>query len=329
MRNHSMKVLLVSLLLAAAHASAQQETTDNVVVVVDASGSMNDRLPDHKVKMDAAKDALKRVLAKLPSGSNVGITVFSSSVQEKDGWIYPLGKLDLRKLDSAIDGITADGGTPLGQYIKIGADRLLQARKAQFGYGSFRLIVITDGEASDSELMDRYTPDVVARNITLNVIGVGMASDHALKHFANTYQSASDAKALEQAVRQVMTEVPAGREDGEDPFAIVNGAFSEDSAKGALGALASFGNHPIGEEPPKPQPAQSAAANGSQGPNASADGSGAAAGGCGCHVTGRAHTHDEPGLVSLVIGIFMMLGLAAWRRDRRRAQLLAARSGRR
>lgn len=327
MRNNSMKAILaVSLLLAAAHASAQQETADNVVVVLDASGSMSERLPDGKVRMDAAKDALKRVLAKLPEGTNVGITVFSSRVQEPNGWVYPLGKMDRQKLNRAVDGISEDGGTPLGQYIKIGADRLLQARKAQFGYGSYRLLVITDGEASDEDLMNAYTPDVVARNITLNVIGVGMASDHALKRLANTYQSASDAKALEQAVQQVMTEVPAGREDGEDPFLIVGAAFSEESAKGALGALASFGNHPIGEEPPKPEPAQ-AAANGSQGPSASADGSGAAAGGCGCHATGQEHTHHGP--LTLAIGIFLVLGLATWRRSRRRLQAVPVRSGRR
>ena len=65
-------------------------------------------------------------------------------------------------LNGAIDSITSQGGTPLGEYMKQGADALLDARKKQFGYGTYRLLVVTDGEANDAGLVDGYTPDIIS-----------------------------------------------------------------------------------------------------------------------------------------------------------------------
>jgi hypothetical protein len=276
---------------------------DNVVVVLDASGSMGDSI-DGVRKMAAAKDALKVVLAQLPDNVNVGILVFPS-----DGWIYKLGPKDLTRINAAIDRIDDGGGTPLGEYIKRGADALLKQREAQFGYGSYRLIVVTDGEASDSRLMERYTPEVVARGINLDVIGVGMGQRHTLAKYAHTYRSADDPASLQTAVKEAFAEVTARDTGGaadEDAFAIVSG-LPDSFCQAAIEALSKTGNYPIGERPPQrvattPGDSTSPGNTGSGNSGSAFDGCGCDSGsrGCGCGTFG--------GLILLIV-----LGYFGWR----------------
>ena len=113
----------------------------------------------------------------------------------------------------------------MGEYIKIGADRLLEARDSRFGYGTFRLLVVTDGEASDADLVDTYTPDVLARGIRVDVIGVAMDQDHTLATMVHTYRRANDAATLKQAIAEVFAEVTTQDEGAteEDAFALLQG----------------------------------------------------------------------------------------------------------
>ena len=128
-------------------ATAQGSITDynNVVIVLDASGSMNDVMRGTTVqKMKAAKSALIKVIDQIPENTNVGLLVFGSS-NVQDDWVYPLGPINREMLETAIQLPMPEGRTPLGAYIKKGADRLLDQRKKQFGYGTYRLLVVTDG----------------------------------------------------------------------------------------------------------------------------------------------------------------------------------------
>jgi hypothetical protein len=151
----------------------------------------------------------------------------------------------------------------LGRYIKKGADRLLQERVKQFGYGSYRLLVVTDGEAEDPQLVDRFTPDVIARGITVDVIGVAMNRRHTLATKVHSYRSASDPAALKRALAEVFAEVGSSKDDvaHAEAFALLEPIPAE-LAKSAIQALSVSGNHPIGERPPPaptPSPARSAA----------------------------------------------------------------------
>ena len=76
--------------------------------------------------------------------------------------------------------------------MKQGADALLDARKKQFGYGTYRLLVVTDGETDDAGLVDGYTPDIISRGITIDAIGVEMQSQHTLATMVHSYRSADD-----------------------------------------------------------------------------------------------------------------------------------------
>ena len=219
---------------------AEIQVTDNVVVVVDASGSMGTPMGGMD-RMAVARDALKQVLGQVPESTHIGILVFP-----RGGWVYPLGPRIENRLNAAIDSIQSGGGTPLGAYMKRGADVLLQARKKQFGYGTYRLLVVTDGEANDRNLVEGYTPDIISRGVTIDVIGVDMASQHTLATKVHTYRSADDPDSLRQAITEVFAEVSAtdaGQAD-EDAFELI-ADLPKETASEMLKTLSTSGNEPI------------------------------------------------------------------------------------
>jgi len=244
--------IMACLLAAAGAARAAEAVLDynNVVIVLDASGSMNGKMRGTSVrKMDAAKTALREVLKQAPKDTHIGLLVFSGS-NRADEWAYPLGPRDDARLMHAIGLPQPAGGTPLGAYIKKGADRLLEQRAAQHGYGTYRLLVVTDGEAQDRRLMERYVPEVVARGITIDVIGVDMKKTHTLATRVHSYRRADDPASLKKAVAEVFAEVAGTGSDaaGEDAFAQIQPIPSEVAAA-MLKAVSSSGNQPIGTRP--------------------------------------------------------------------------------
>ncbi len=251
LRNRAGWLLAAAFLLPVPTFAAGSEITrDNVVIVLDASGSMADKMPGgRQVKMDAAKSALKQVLQQLSPDIQVGLLVFSGANVPNE-WVYPLGPRDDARLVQAIDQPRPQGSTPLGAFLKKGADRLLQERDRQLGYGTFRLLVVTDGEAQDQELVRRHTPEIVARGITVDVIGVAMSQRHTLATHVHSYRAANDPGSLRRAIADVFAEVGSRTTDAasDEAFAAL-GSIPEGVALAAIQALSTSGNQPIGERP--------------------------------------------------------------------------------
>lgn len=200
-------------------------------------------------KMETAKQALKSILQHVPQSTRVGLLVFSAANLTND-WLFPLGPRDDAALLPAIDRIQPKADTPLGRYLKRAADRLLEERAGQFGYGSYRMLIITDGEAQDRELVDRYTPEIMARGITVDAIGVAMREDHTLARKVHSYRRANDAESLTRALREVFAELGSSATDAAqlEAFAAI-AALPEGTAAAMIQALARTGNHPIGTRP--------------------------------------------------------------------------------
>lgn len=231
----------------------QEVYRDNVVILLDASGSMGEAMRGTPVKkMASAKTAIKEVVRTLPQSTQVGLLVFGSRI---NGWAYPLGMRDDAKLNKAIDSLHSEGGTPLGRYMKLAADRLLEERKAQYGYGSYRLLIVTDGEAGDPDLVKRYTADIISRGIVTDVIGVDMTGDHTLATKVHSYRRANDPESLRKALQEVFAEVGKTGDDqsGERAFEELDG-LPDEMAMAMVKALISSGNHPIGNSPAVPAP---------------------------------------------------------------------------
>jgi len=246
--------------LAVSPASAADPTYyDNVVIVLDASGSMTQTFQGTtKSRWAAATEALDVVVGALPDTTQIGLVVFSAKGGSSD-WVHPLGPKDEAKLSGAFDSLRPHGGTPLGEYIKVGADRLLEARDAQHGYGTYTLLVVTDGRAGDPKLVDRFSADLLGRGLSLDVIGVAMKEDHTLKQVAHSYRRADDPDTLIKAVQDVFAEVSIGGDDqvGADAFEVTDG-LPDLFAMALIEELAANRNHPIGtapKPPPSPDPA--------------------------------------------------------------------------
>ncbi len=216
-------ILLLSLLVFCLQICSADDDIhkDNIVVILDASGSMQDKFSGDrtKSKMEAAKAALQEVLSKVPEDTHIGLLVFSGA-NIRNEWVYPLGPKDTQKLIAAIDLPIPSGNTPLGKYIRIGANRLLEQREKQYNYGNYRLLVVTDGEASDADKVKHYTPEILNRQIRIDVIGVDMKTDHMLANVVDSYRKADNPGELVAAVSQILAETGGTGTDvsGEDAF---------------------------------------------------------------------------------------------------------------
>lgn len=219
-------LILVLVLLTSSIAAANDIVNENIVIVLDNSGSMDGDFHG-QTRMDAAKNALQLVIRQLPDSTNIGLVTINP-VNFSDGtttnWIYPISKIDKDKLSNYIKVLYSNGGTPLGAYIKVGADALLELRKKQ-KYGNYRLIVVTDGEAGDSQLLEKYVPDVMRRGIRFDVIGVAL-SNHTLSKKVTSYRSADDQQSLVQAVKEVLAETPKTDGNSEE-YDIIQGLPAE------------------------------------------------------------------------------------------------------
>lgn len=243
--------------LAAAMLSATARADDYVVIVFDTSGSMGEYMRSAgKTRMAIAQDALIEVLSKVPATTKVGILTF-------DGWAYDLGPVDQGRLDQAIRNCRPGGGTPLYEFMKQGGTRLLEERQKQNNLGSYKLLVVTDGQAQDDQLNNDGTwrdgafrpgvvNDIISRGIIVDAIGLDMREDHLLKSKINGfYMRGDDPNSLKQGLSKAVAEVGFNGND-----ALSNEIFNEVAdlpepfAKAAIKGLTEFQNQPIGERAP-------------------------------------------------------------------------------
>lgn len=186
----------------------------NFYFVFDGSGSMKDAPStssgadqSFSSKILGAKWAVSEFLKKVPEDVNLGLFVFDANgVRE----VLPLAPNNRAKFLQQVQKIQAKGGTPLGGAISKGSDALEKQYSKQLGYGEYRLIVITDGESTDS--LNTGVAKAAKYRIPIYTIGFDMDRDHALRKHSITYRSADSAKQLEQALEQA-----AGELDMFDP----------------------------------------------------------------------------------------------------------------
>ena len=181
----------------------------NFYFVFDGSGSMKYR-PKNAAKdadrtgrkIDGAKWAVHEFLKKVPDDVNLGLYVFDGNGKREK---VPLGPSNRTQFLAAIDAIQAGGNTPLGDAIGRGSKALWKQYNKQLGYGEYRLIVITDGDATD------YLPSGVNQakehKIPIYTIGFDMDQDHELRKHSISYRSADSAAEVEQALEEAAAEL--------------------------------------------------------------------------------------------------------------------------
>lgn len=219
-----------------------------VVVILDDSGSMGQVMADEgsgRPRIEVAKNALQRVIKKLPDGTRFGIMLLNGASTEQ-GWLIPLGELKRKAALQRVANVYADGGTPLGQSMIAAMDQLLQLRKQQ-PYADYRLLVVTDGEATDGWLLDQHLGEMVSRGVVVDVIGVDMQAAHSLSSKSHSYRRANDAASFERALTEIFAEESATSDavDVQANFDKIAG-LPDDFARDLLTTWAFMPNQPIG-----------------------------------------------------------------------------------
>lgn len=217
--------------------------SDSVVIVLDDSGSMNERMSGGVRRIEAAKKAIEAVLKQFPADTNLGLLLLNGD-RSKQHWAIPLEHLSVPQATRKVESVIADGGTPLGDRMREGADALLQLREKQI-YGNYRLLIVTDGEANDAKLLALYLPDVLSRGLIVDAIGVDMKQNHSLATRVHSYRRADDGAALSKAIQEVFAEkVDSNAANSNADFALLQ-ALDDGTAKEALIALSKPNNTPI------------------------------------------------------------------------------------
>ncbi|MBM3967042.1 MAG: VWA domain-containing protein [Planctomycetes bacterium] len=244
---------------------------DHIVVVLDDSGSMREVMRSVRItKIDAAKRALEQVIQQVDEDTRLGILLLNG-MPATDHWLVPLGPVSKTDAAEKISHIGPNGGTPLGSAMRTATEQLLAAR-AKYIYGTYRLVVVTDGEASDRLLLEDYLPDILSRGIIVDAIGVDMQANHSLATHVHSYRRADDSEALKNAMIAIMAEGGTDQDQStsDADFELLNalndvnvqeiiGAISSPNNKGILGARRMNGETtdgkpfpPTNAQPPQP-----------------------------------------------------------------------------
>ncbi|KUF08760.1 vWA domain-containing protein [Pseudoponticoccus marisrubri] len=165
-------------------ARAADPFAENNMIVLDMSGSMGESgcAGDHPNRAEAAKAALLSWIAANP-GDNVGLVSFSADGTRLD---FPLGRgaAHAEALVARIEALRADSNTPLLSAMRLAEAQLTRQAVLQGGTGAYRMIVITDGQASDGENPAPVVEGVFANPanmIEIHTIGFCIDGAHSLK----------------------------------------------------------------------------------------------------------------------------------------------------
>lgn len=180
-------------------------TARNFYVVFDGSGSMEEAIPGSNQfpnKLAGAKWAVHQFVDGLPDGVNLGLYVFD---QRGSREVLPLGPDNKTEFLSQIDAVVANNATPLGESIEAAVKALKVQQAKQKPYGEYRLLVVTDGHASD--YIGRGVKAAQKNGFPLYTIGLGVVGDHELRKVSRSYQDAKDAEQLSAALKAAGSEL--------------------------------------------------------------------------------------------------------------------------
>jgi hypothetical protein len=234
MRHRRLACSVLGFLLAtAALAQGPRQT----ILVLDASGSMNARLPSGKARIDAAKEAVVTVSKGLPADLQLALRVYGhQSAREQHDCndtqlVVPFGPAAQAgsAVVKALPGLAARGYTPITRVLELAAKDLMTQPPGQRS-----IILVSDGKETCDGDPCATAAALAAANADLVIHAIGFEVDLAarsqLQCIARAgrgiYLDAGDAdqlaKALNQAVAAKMAKVaPLGKEPGN---LTVNGA---------------------------------------------------------------------------------------------------------
>jgi len=184
-----------------------EPTATNYLVVLDDSGSMDEReCSGNETKFRVAQKALKEFATTISPNDYLALATLN-----RNGLIVDFGRgtTHRQRFAEAVDRLRASGGTPLVSAMQSGYAVLTEQAQRQRGYGTYRLVPITDGASGDGN------PGPVAKNIVIgsaievHAIGFCTGSGHSLnvQGFTHFY-TADNPRQLAEGLAAVRAEAP-------------------------------------------------------------------------------------------------------------------------
>jgi len=154
--------------------------TANWEVVLDNSGSMDTtQCAGNDSRMVTGGNAIINFSHKRPQTDNFGLVVFTGSSPYARA-AAPLGK-DRAKFEQEIHDARARFSTPLGPAIELAYNELLKQLKWQGGYGTYHIVVVTDGEWNQGRDPGPLVKDIVQHSpVQVHTVGFCTGADHRL-----------------------------------------------------------------------------------------------------------------------------------------------------
>ena len=180
-------------------------TASNFYFLFDMSGSMDEKCSG-KRKIDGAKEAVTRFMKNIPDDVNIGLMLFGTRSGEEYAEALPIASGNKDKFLEVINNLQPNGKTPLGEALLASVDKIIEQYKKQLGYGTYRIIIITDGEQTGIDLKQPCNYLAQHGFIGLYSIGLCMKSSHTLKRYSLSYRDANNYNELEQALVEATAE---------------------------------------------------------------------------------------------------------------------------
>jgi uncharacterized protein with von Willebrand factor type A (vWA) domain len=190
--------------------AAENQTARNFYVVFDGSGSMFGGAPNtdkFRNKLEGAKWAAEQFAATVPDDVQLGMFVFDGKGRREVLSLKANNKAEFLAAVKAVMPNTGTG-TPLGESMIVALKTLKRQYEAQMGYGEFRLLVVTDGEANDIGQVNAAGKLAAEYGIPVYTIGFGIGPNHSLRKYSRSYQDAHDAEHLKKALQEAGAELP-------------------------------------------------------------------------------------------------------------------------
>jgi Mg-chelatase subunit ChlD len=195
-------------------AAEAEQTQSNVAFILDGSGSMGESLPGSgQTKLAVAKEVMAELIRQIPAELNGTLWIYAHRYPpepkaescEDIEQVFALGPVDAGAYVDAIQGIRANGWTPIADSIVAAAGGLLP--------GDFNsIILVSDGEETCGGNPCAVAEALKGSEVELTVHVVGYAVDDATREqleciarvSGGSYHDAKDAEGLLQALKEAM-----------------------------------------------------------------------------------------------------------------------------
>ena len=166
-------------------------------IVLDDSGSMS-------ADMEDAKRAVIDALAAMQDEDRVSVIALNA------GLVMPFTSVSEARatLPAALARVRSDGSTPLTWAVQQGQALLEAEASSVRGFGTFRMIITTDGVANDGEALARVVENIAATTpIQMTTIGIDIGGRHVLRRSdLGSFVDVANVAALSEALQAAVAE---------------------------------------------------------------------------------------------------------------------------